>query len=57
LVSYTAVPKNEFRWPDFVAVYFAQAGKPHMRLTLFASCATMSSCRDAEDLVRSIRFK
>jgi hypothetical protein len=57
MVSYTATPKNEFRYPDFVAVNFAQTGKRGMRLTLYASCAGMSGCRDAEDVFRSIRFK
>jgi hypothetical protein len=57
MVSYTATPKGEFRYPDFVAVNFAQTGKRRMGLTLYASCAGMSGCRDAEDIFRSIRFK
>jgi hypothetical protein len=56
MVSYTAVPKGEFLYPNFVAVNFPETGRAHMRLTMYASCSGMSSCRDAEDIFRTIRF-
>jgi hypothetical protein len=56
MVSYTAAPKGEFPYPNFVAVNFPQTGRAHMRLTMYASCGGMSSCRDSEDIFRTIRF-
>jgi hypothetical protein len=57
LVSYTAKPEGEFRFQYFVAVHFPHTRESKLRLTAYASCAGVLSCRDAEDLFRSIRIK
>jgi hypothetical protein len=57
VVSYEAIPKREFRYPNFVGVYFPRTGKRGMRLSMEASCDGFLSCRDAEDIFRTIRFR
>jgi hypothetical protein len=56
-VSYEAIPKREFRYPNFVGAYFSRTGKRSMRLSMVASCDGFLSCRDAEDIFRTIRFR
>jgi len=56
LVSYTAAPNGDFAWPNFVAVHFPKTQEHGMRLTMYASCGSALSCREAEQIFRSIRF-
>jgi len=57
MVSFIAPPAKEFRYENFRAVYFVDTGKPNMHLTMTASCDGVSSCRDAEEIFRTVRFK
>jgi hypothetical protein len=57
VVSFTAPPAKEFRYENFRAVYFADTGKPNMRLTMTASCDGASSCQEAVDIFRTLRFR
>jgi hypothetical protein len=55
-VSWTDSPAAEFKWQNFVAVHFPDTGKKGMLLTMTASCDGYVSCRDVEDIFRTIRF-
>jgi hypothetical protein len=57
MVSYATTPRGEFRYPNFVAVHLVEGGGHGMSLTMYASCAGLPTCRDAQAVFRSIRFK
>lgn len=49
---------NAFRWTNCRAVFFiADTGKAKMRLEMVASCKDVTSCREVEDIFRTVRFK
>jgi hypothetical protein len=56
MVSYTGTPSGEFRYPNFVGVYFAHTNKRNISLSMVASCDGAPSCHVAEDIFRTIRF-
>ena len=57
MVSYTGTPEGEFRYPNFVGVYFARTNKRNVKLSMIASCDGLPRCHDAEEILRTIRFR
>jgi hypothetical protein len=55
--SYTAPKNGVLRWENWRVVYFADTGKPNIRVLVTASCDGATGCREIEEFFRTIRFK
>jgi hypothetical protein len=55
--AYEDTPQGDFRFGHFRGAHFAATSEPTMRLTMYISCRDAAACKDAESILRTIRFR